>query len=101
MIANVDANEDRISGRALSPLLDGASFRNAETRSGRAYVELSQVNPGTKMASYGFEAGDIILSANRKAIATVSELKEAIRIDEDAILLNVQRGREAAYVLVQ
>ncbi len=101
VIAAVDTNEDRIAGRALNALLEGANFRNAETRSGRPYVEVSQVKSGTTMASYGFESGDIILSANRQAVATVSELREAIQLDAEAILLNVQRGDSAAYVLIQ
>ncbi len=99
--AIVVASDDRVKGENLNRLLQGVLFINAETRSGRAYIEVEEVESGSKMANYGLEAGDIILSANRRSIATVDELRDAISSDDEAILLNVQRGRSATFVLIQ
>ncbi len=99
--AVVDASDDRISGKSLSPLLEGAVFINAETRGGRPYVEISEVEPGSAMADYGLREGDIILSANRESVADINDFREAVSLDKNTVLLNVQRGRNAYYVLIQ
>lgn len=99
--AEVQANDDRVHGEALNRLLKGALFANAETRSGRTYIEVAEVHPDSLLAEYGLEAGDIILSANRQSCASVRELREAIDRIDTAVLLNVQRGRSATFVLIQ
>ncbi len=99
--ATVTTNEDRLSGREITALLAGARFGNAETRKGRRYVQVIKVEPDSRMQVYGLQKGDIILSVNREAIATVEEMRQAVKLDKKSVLLNVQRGRSAVYVLVQ
>lgn len=99
--ATVAANEDRRSGRRLHPLLEGGTFANAETPMGRPYIEVVDVSRQSKLAAYGLQAGDIILSVNRQSTGTLDEMQRALRLDTDAVLLSVQRGRAATYVLIQ
>ena len=101
VVARVDARDDRLAGAGLSRLLKGVMFINAETRNGRAYVQIGQLERGSRLYKQGLREGDIILSVNRQAVAKVEDLREAVKKDKDAVLLNVQRGRSASYVLIQ
>ena len=99
--ATVVANDDRRSGRRMHRLLDGGTFANAETPMGRPYIEVVDVARNSKLAAYGLREGDIILSVNRRSTATLDEMQEALKTEDEAVLLSVQRGRAATYVLIQ
>ncbi|MDO6461565.1 DegQ family serine endoprotease [Granulosicoccaceae sp. 1_MG-2023] len=99
--ATVAANQDRRRGRSLHPLLEGGVFANAQTPMGRPYIEVADVRRNSKLAAYGLREGDIILSVNRQSTGTLAEMENALRQDKDAVLLSVQRGRSASYVLIQ
>ena len=45
--------------------------------------------------------GDIILSVNRRPVSTLEELQRIIDDKDAQILLNIQRGRTALFVLIQ
>lgn len=97
----VEQRVNKINGAKLSSLLSGCVFSNQLTGSGRAYIEVESLEPNSTLAEYGLQAGDIILSVNRIRVAKVEELREALKTDSSAILLNVQRARSATYVLIQ
>ncbi len=97
----VEQSTNRMSGRQLNALLKGAVFSNQMTRAGRAYVDIESIERDSRLTKYGLREGDIILSVNRVGIATVDELRDALKKDKKAVLLNVQRGRSASYVLIQ
>lgn len=97
----VEHSANKIRGTKLNPLLKGCVFSNQMTRAGRAYVEIESLELDSKLSEYGLQEGDIILSVNRVRIANVHELRDALKKDKNAVLLNVQRGRSASYVLVQ
>jgi len=48
----------------------------------------------------GLRKGDIILQANRKAVSTLAELRNAVD-KKNAVLLNIQRGDGALFILIQ
>jgi len=71
-----------------------------------AGLVINAVDPSADAARKGLRRGDIVLSANYKAIDSVAELETAIRgakrSNRDALLLRVQRrGQPATYVPVR
>ncbi|MBV1917195.1 MAG: Do family serine endopeptidase [Sphingomonadaceae bacterium] len=67
---------------------------------------INAVDPSSDAARKGLRRGDIVLSANYRAIASVSDLEDAVRTarksKRDALLLRVQRrGQPATYVPVR
>ena len=67
---------------------------------------ISVVDPSSDAGSKGLQRGDIILSANYRAITTVAALEEAIRSAKTgnrvALLLRIQRrGAPASYVPIR
>ncbi len=98
----VRANDnDTIQGVALASHLDGATFENAETSSGRGYVVVATVERGSNMANRGLRAGDIILSANRIGVSDVEELAMAVSRDRTSTMFNVQRGNSSRFLLIE
>jgi len=85
----------------VNPLLEGGEFADRETREGRRYVELIAVAADSALARYGLRAGDVILSVNRQQIESVNELELLAEVDQQEVLLLVQRGRKTQYVRLQ
>ncbi len=86
----------------LTPQISRQLGANADTRG----LVVATVNPNSDAARKGLQRGDIILTANYRAIASVADLEAIVRSAEaenrDAVLLRVQqRGRPAAYVAVR
>ena len=67
---------------------------------------INAVDPSSDAAQKGLRRGDIILSANYDAVATIAAMEEAVRSvkqsQRDALLLRVQRrGQPATYVPIR
>ena len=89
-----------IKGGELANHLAGATFQNYELQ-GRPVVAVSNVRPGSHMASYGFRRSDIILSVNNERVENVEELMEAVVLQSGNTLLDIRRGNQSQTVLVQ
>jgi serine protease Do/serine protease DegQ len=48
----------------------------------------------------GLRAGDVIVSANRYRVRNLDELKQAVN-PNGALLINIQRGDEGLFVVLQ
>ncbi len=49
----------------------------------------------------GLRKGDVIRSVNRQPVRSVAELDAAVRKSSDGLLLNIQRGNGALFLLLQ
>ncbi|MCB2048851.1 MAG: Do family serine endopeptidase [Novosphingobium sp.] len=86
----------------LTPQIAGQIGASADTKG----VVIAAVDPNSDAGQKGLRRGDIVLSANYRAVQTVEALSDAIRTAKqsgrDAVLLRVQRrGQPAAYVPVR
>lgn len=65
-------------------------------------VFIESVQPGSKIAQAGIQAGDIVTSANQKAVKTPAELQAAAKdVGDKPLLLNVRRGEGSLFVVVR
>ncbi|CAA0090605.1 Periplasmic pH-dependent serine endoprotease DegQ [BD1-7 clade bacterium] len=98
-----------IGGKAIEPgkfalntnigkKLDGVQFRETSDNKG---LRISNIQPNSAAAETGLQKGDIIISANRKSVNSVNDLRKIISKDEDQLLLHVIRGRSAFFVVIQ
>lgn len=83
----------------------GAELRDLEAGD-PMYGEISgvaviRVEPGSRAARSGLEAGDIILAVNRKPVASVAELREQISKVDRALALTVQRGSARIFLIMR
>lgn len=85
-------------------LLNGASF--SDMTSAHPLFEkvqgvlVTKVKPGSQAWSSGLREEDIIVSVNKQKVTSIAELKKAVTIKKDGILLNVRRGNAALYIII-
>jgi len=60
----------------------------------------SNIQPNSYAARVGLQTGDVIVSANRYRVRNLNELKQAIN-PTAALLINIQRGDEGLFVVLQ
>lgn len=87
------ASDDR-----MHKLLAGVRFENNSEGDGVVIVDI----PRNSAAAYsGLRPGDIIVGTNKRRVKDLSDFQRALQRDEDKILLRIERGRSAFYVVVQ
>jgi serine protease Do/serine protease DegQ len=100
-----EPTHERVEGQSLNPRLAGAVFGAVEEGS-RLYgriqgVMVVEVAPGSAAQRAGLRPGDVIVSVNRRPTTSLEELRQAIARGDRSILLNVQRGDAALFILLQ
>ena len=93
---------NKISGKSLSPKLEGGEFRETleDTSAGTtAGIEVVSVNGNAGAA--GLRKGDVIISVNKQRVKTFREMKAAIKKNPKALLLNIQRDARGLFILIQ
>ncbi len=102
-ITDISVGESEISyigGAELADHLNGAVFENFVVN-GQPVVAVSSVQPGSRMARYGFERGDIVLSMNSVRVTSVEELIDAVSLQAGKSVMDIQRRGYSQTVLVQ
>jgi serine protease Do/serine protease DegQ len=94
---------EKVAGDAINPRLAGATFSNLpqedqQTTDGGVLV--AAVEPRSPAWAASLRKDDIILSANRRPLQTVDDFKQVAR-GQRQLLLNVQRGEGAMFILLQ
>lgn len=77
--------------------LAGVEFQEKQTSRGRKYLEIAKLANNTALALKGIQVGDIVLSINRKPVATIADIENLQPIG-DEVLLFIQRGRDTSYI---
>ncbi len=100
-----DPAQAKAAGEQLSPKLAGALLGPIPRRHplhGRVQgVAILEVQRGLPAWRAGLRAGDVIVSANRRPVTQVSELRQALRGGDATLLLHVLRGEQAFYVVIE
>ena len=89
----------QISGDKLHPTLNGAIL-GGTTKEQVEGVLIEKVEPNSKLWKTGLRAGDIIVNANRYRVKNLDELKQVVN-PQAPLLINLQRGGEAFFVVLQ
>jgi serine protease Do/serine protease DegQ len=64
-------------------------------------VEVVDVERGSPAARAGLRKGDIIVSVNRQPVKSVDDVREAAKESNKGILLNIQRGNGALFLVIK
>ncbi|MAT66011.1 MAG: serine endoprotease DegQ [Gammaproteobacteria bacterium] len=99
------AQSSRADGGRFHPRLEGARLREITgdiSRPGRRRgILVEEVTPGSPAARAGLQAGDVIVSVNRQPVNDLAGLREAAHSNGKGLLLNLQRGRGAMFLLLR
>lgn len=88
------------AGEKINPRLAGAVIESREEASNK-FLVVAEVTRGTAAWNAMLRKGDLILSVNRTAVKTLSDLKRVVKASDEKILFNVQRGQTALFILFQ
>lgn len=78
--------------------LEGVQFADSEDNSG---VRVTQVKSGTKAMRAGLRSGDLVVEANRMKVNDLDDLRDAIKKDDDKVLLRVERDESALFLVIK
>lgn len=92
-----------IDGGRLHRRLDGARLRQHYSNKypNEGGVVIAEIEKGSVAASVGLKPGDLIVSVNRREVTTLSEMEQAVRINQKALLLNIRRGNSALFLVLR
>ena len=62
---------------------------------------IAEIEKGSAAARVGLEPGDLIVSVNRREITTLSEMEQAVRINDKSLRLNILRGNSALFLVLR
>ena len=100
-----EPHQEKLSGKKIHPRLEGATLGNIEEDSplyGKVEgVQLVEVERGSPAAITGLRPGDIITSLNREDIKDLDTLNKIARKKQNALLMNIQRGNTAMFIVIQ
>lgn len=102
---DIDAiEEDAAVGNNLNDKLQGATFSELSdgqlSSSKVGGVLVTKVEQGSSAYYHGLREGDIILSANRQPVSDLESFRKALK-NHDVLLMNIQRGDGALFLLLQ
>ncbi|OOF80569.1 DegQ family serine endoprotease [Rodentibacter caecimuris] len=80
--------------------LDGAELNNYNAK-GIKGIEITKVQPNSLAAQRGLKTGDIIIGVNRQAVESTQDLRKILEGKPSAVALNILRGENNFYLLVQ
>lgn len=82
----------------IHKFLEGASLRDNKGDRG---VVVDALEFGSPASRSGLREGDIIIGANRRDVRNIDELKAAAGKSSSHLLLRIQRGNAALYLVIQ
>jgi Do/DeqQ family serine protease len=82
----------------LHPALSGASLTNAPNNQG---VQIKKIVKGSMAERYGLQALDTIIGINKTKIKNLDELHQMISSAPSLIALNIKRGDQSLYIILE
>ena len=95
-----DAELESLAGERLDTKLAGAVIKESG-EAGESYLEVAEVEQGSPAWNAHLRKGDIIISVNRIPVKTIEQFRKVVANNSAQILLNIQRGRNAMFILIQ
>ncbi len=95
-----DAVDEAVEGKKVHARLAGATIEEGDDN-GDVYLVVAEVEQNSPAWESGLREGDIILSVNRRQVNTMEDFKRVVGNKSQQILLNIQRGRTALFILIQ
>jgi len=95
----------RMRGDALTPRLGGAEFGMVEEDGSLAdrveQIQVVAIERNGPAWQAGLRQGDLVVSVNRLQVRNFDEFKQAAARSRRGLLLNIQRGEQAFFLLLQ
>ena len=97
-------SQQQIFGRRVDPRLTGVeleNFWNPDEPGMSSGVLATYVDRQSKAYAYGLRAGDVVVGANRRTVRDITELRDAVLLDQRQMVLRVYRNGRFGNVLLR
>ncbi|WP_455204412.1 DegQ family serine endoprotease [Kaarinaea lacus] len=100
-----ESQQDRVDGSELNKRFSGATLSDigpSHPLAGKTTgVEVTALEPRSPAWYAGLRKGDIIISANKKSVENVGDLRAIVKNSRNGILLNIRRGDGALFLVIR
>ena len=96
--------QQNAQGRLIDQRLAGVdleNFWNPDEPGMSSGVLITTVEPRSKPFTYGLRAGDVIVGANRRTVRDISELRDALLLDQRNIVMRIYRNGSFGDVVIR
>ena len=94
------SSQQKVQSATIYTGIEGADLSNIDSN-GQKGVRVDNVKAGSAAARIGLKKGDVIMGVNQQAIANLGELRKILDTKPSVLALNVQRGDNSLYLLMQ
>lgn len=94
------SSQDKVQSAIIYTGIEGADLSNSDT-AGLKGVKVDNVKPGSAAARIGLKKGDLILGVNQQRVNNLGELRKILDAKPSVLALNVKRGDNSLYLLMQ
>ena len=94
------SSQEKVQSATNYTGIEGADLSNIDSN-GQKGVRVDHVKAGSAAARIGLKKGDVIRGVNQQAIANLGELRKILDTKPSVLALNVQRGDNSLYLLMQ
>ncbi len=98
-VTPVKTKPQTFNEQQLHPSLKGAHFGQNKNNRGVQVLSVTKASPAWQA---GLRDGDVIIAVNRKPVNSISNLKkQAIKMSNQSIALNIHRGNSALFLVLR
>ena len=94
------SSQQKVQSATIYTGIEGADLSNIDSN-GQKGVRVDNVKAGSAAARIGLKKGDVIMGVNQQAIANLGELRKILDTKPSVLALNMQRGDNSLYLLMQ
>ncbi|MEZ3501330.1 serine endoprotease DegP [Pantoea sp. KPR_PJ] len=95
----LQSSQDKVQSATIYTGIEGADLSN-DSGSDKG-VRVDNVKPNSAAARIGLKKGDVILGVNQQRVANLGELRKILDTKPAVLALNVKRGDNTLYLLMQ
>ena len=91
-----------IEGASVDARLEGVRFTEVPQRDGQPGIQVGSLEARSPAARSGLREGDVLVGLNRTEVRNLEDLRSAAQATRGrALLLNIQRGNSAFFLMLQ
>jgi len=96
-----NSSQNTLSAEKLAPALQGATLSDGATAEGTKGIKVDNVEKGSPAEQSGLKKDDVIVGLNRAPVPDLAALRKQLDAKPPVLALNVIRGSESLYLLLQ